>query len=40
MKLEHDSRYLKEINEVLEHTPGALCSLLEVFQDIEVSTVV
>ena len=32
-----NSKRVKEIEEVLKHEPGALCSLLETFQEAEIS---
>ena len=32
-----NSKRVKEIEEVLKHEPGALCSMLEMFQEAEVS---
>lgn len=34
------SKRVKEIEEVLKHEPGALCSLLEMFQEAEVSSTI
>ena len=35
--LEYDPRFMKEISEVLQDVPGALCELLKMIQTIDVS---
>ena len=38
--IDANSKRVKEIEEVLKHEPGALCSFLEIVREAEVSLII